>query len=113
MFNKAVLFFKDITICAIPDPHIERWLLLDSSAFKTVLGKGCDAPNQKCSRDRYKQLLIEAMKNADVSPLLGGIEHAEDIVNAMDLVKMELADPSLGKFLKELKSKFNVWCTKE
>jgi hypothetical protein len=105
--------FKDITICAIPDPHIERWLLLDSSAFKTVLGKGCDAPNQKCSRDRYKQLLIETMRNAGVSPLLGGIEHAEDIVNAMDLVKMEQADPSLGKFLKELKSRFNEWSTKE
>lgn len=105
--------FKDITICAIPDPHIDRWLLLDSSAFKTVLGKGCDAPNQKCSRDRYKQLLIETMRNAGVSPLLGGIEHAEDIVNAMDLVKMEQADPSLGKFLKELKSRFNEWSKKE
>jgi len=105
--------FKDITICAIPDPHIERWLLLDSSAFKTVLGKGCDAPNQKCSRDRYKQLLIEAIKNAGISPLLGGIEHAEDIVNAMDLTKMEQADSSLGKFLKELKSKFNEWLTNE
>ena len=49
--------FKDFTVYAIPDPHIERWLLLDSSAFKTVLGKGCDKPDKKCSRDRYKQLI--------------------------------------------------------
>ncbi|MBI5141727.1 MAG: DUF4276 family protein [Nitrospirae bacterium] len=101
--------FQGITICAIPDPHIERWLLLDSSAFKAVLGKGCAAPNQKCSKDRYKQLLIESIRNAGVSPLLGGIEHAEDIVNALDLTKMEQADASLGRFLKELKSKFNEW----
>ena len=28
-------------ICAIPDPHIERWLMIDSAAFKTVFGQGC------------------------------------------------------------------------
>lgn len=26
-------------VYAIPDPHIERWLLLDSAAFKAVLGR--------------------------------------------------------------------------
>ena len=39
-------------VLAIPDPHIERWLLLDGAAFKTVFGRGCDAPDQKCDRDR-------------------------------------------------------------
>ena len=47
-------------ILAIPDPHIERWLLLDGAAFKAVFGRGCDAPDQKCDRGRYKQRLIEA-----------------------------------------------------
>ena len=28
-------------VLAIPDPHIERWLLLDGAAFKSVFGKGC------------------------------------------------------------------------
>ena len=37
-------------VYAIPDPHIERWLLLDSAAFKAVLGRGCAAPRQKCER---------------------------------------------------------------
>ena len=77
--------FKEFTLCAIPDPHIERWLLLDSAAFKSVLGKGCKAPDQKCSRDRYKHLLLEAMQNAGVLPPLGGVEYAEEIINAMDL----------------------------
>ncbi len=51
-------------IFAIPDPHIERWLLLDSAAFKVVFGKGCDAPDQKCERDLYKQQLIRAIQSA-------------------------------------------------
>ena len=104
--------FNDFTTYAIPDPHIERWLLLDSSAFKTVLGKGCDKPDQKCSRDRYKQLLLKAMQNTGVVPPLGGIEYAEVIVNAMDLQRMEGANSSFGKFLKELQSRFKEWSSK-
>lgn len=101
--------FKDLTVCAIPDPHIERWLLIDSAAFKAVLGKGCAAPDYKCERDRYKKLLIQAIRDAGLSPLLGGMEHAEDIVNAMDLERMEQADDSLGKFIKALHKKFKEW----
>jgi len=101
--------FRNFTVYAIPDPHIERWLLLDSAAFKTVLGKGCDKPDKKCSRDRYKQLLLKAMQSAGVVPPLGGIEYAEDIVNAMDLQRMENANASFGKFLKDLQNKFKEW----
>ena len=43
--------YDPITIYAIPDPHLERWLLLDSSAFKDVLGRGCSAPDQKYEKD--------------------------------------------------------------
>lgn len=96
-------------VCAIPDPHIERWLLLDSAAFKAVLGKGCDAPDQKCERNRYKHLLINAIRNAGVTPLFGGIEHAEDIANQMNLPRLEKSDESFGKFLKALRDKFNEW----
>jgi len=27
-------------VLAVPDPHIERWLLLDGAAFKAVFGRG-------------------------------------------------------------------------
>lgn len=101
--------FKNFTVYAIPDPHIERWLLLDSAAFKSVLGKGCDAPDQKCSKDRYKKLLLEAIQNAGVTPPLGGMEYAEDLVNTMNLQRMEQADASFGKFLKDLQNKFKEW----
>jgi hypothetical protein len=91
------------TVLAIPDPHIERWLLLDGAAFKRVLGQGCQAPDQKCSRDRYKETLIRAIVNAGVTPSLGGIEFAEDIVSAMNLKCAAKADPSLRRFLDDLR----------
>lgn len=101
--------YKDFTLCAIPEPHIERWLLLDSAAFKSATGKGCNAPDKKCSRDRYKKLLLEAMRDAGIVPPLGGMEYAKDIVNAMNLQMMELANASFGKFLKDLRHSFKEW----
>ncbi|HZH29669.1 MAG TPA: hypothetical protein VEY11_02675 [Pyrinomonadaceae bacterium] len=96
-------------IYAIPDPHIERWLLLDSTAFKNVLGRGCPAPPKKCERDLFKRKLLDAILGAGVRPLLGGIEHAEDIVNEMNLEYLEQADESLGRLLKALRDSFKVW----
>ena len=98
-----------LTVCAIPDPHIERWLLIDSWAFKAVLGKGCAAPPRKCERALYKRLLIEAIRDAGVTPLIGGIEHARDIVDHIDFGYVERTDNSFGKFLSEIQAKFREW----
>lgn len=99
----------EFVLYAIPDPHIERWLLIDSAAFKAVLGKGCAAPDQKCERDRYKELLRQAVRATGVAPLLGGLEYTDDLVRAMDLARMERADPSLGRLLAGLREKFEGW----
>ena len=99
--------YDPITIYAIPDPHLERWLLLDSSAFKDVLRHGCSAPDQKCEKERYKKLLIEAVLNTGETPVFGGIEHTEDIVNAMDFERMVTADPSLGSLITEVRRTFS------
>ena len=96
-------------VCAIPDPHIERWLLVDSSAFKSVFGRGCTAPGQKCERARFKKMLIDAIRLAGVMPSLGGIEFAADNVEAMDMKNAARHDPSLGRFLTELKAAFEDW----
>ncbi len=101
--------FVGQAIYAIPDPHIERWLLLDSAAFKKVLGKGCSAPTQKCERDLYKRLLREAVQKTGVNPPLGGIEYTEELVNAMDLERLEKTGDSLSKLLKALRLKFQEW----
>lgn len=96
-------------IYAIPDPHIERWLLLDSAAFKMVFGRGCDAPDQKCERARYKKMLIDSIRKSGVVPSLGGIEFADDIVKAMDLDSACGADVSLGRLVDDLRSIFKEW----
>ena len=96
-------------ILAIPDPHVERWLLLDGAAFRAVFGKGCDAPDRKCSRDRYKQQLVNEIRNAGAIPALGGIEFAEDIVNEMDIDRAARADNSFSRFIEAVTRTFRTW----
>jgi hypothetical protein len=96
-------------ICAVPDPHVERWLLVDSAAFKAVLGRGCAAPDQKCEKARYKRLLIEAIRQAGITPNLGGIEFAADIVASMNLELAGRLDPSLQRFLDEMNGVLREW----
>ncbi len=96
-------------VSAVPDPHIERWLLLDGAAFRKVFGRGCDAPEQKCDRHLYKQRLIEAIRDAGITPSLGGIEFAEDIVREMDIERAKQSDRSLRHFLDDLSDQFQQW----
>ena len=96
-------------IHAIPDPHIERWLLLDGSAFKAVFGMGCDAPDQKCDRRRYKRRLIEAIRDTGTIPRLGGIEYAEDIVQHMNIKRVARSDRSFRRFVEALRNTFQEW----
>ena len=100
---------RDLVVYAIPDPHLERWLLLDTAAFKDVFGTGCQAPNYKCDRDRYKQLLSAAVRAAGQTPLLGGLEHAAEIVQHMRLDKVARQDTSFGDLLQPLQSLFRRW----
>ncbi len=86
---------------AIPDPHVERWFLLDGTAFKRVVGKGCDAPDCKCEKDRYKRLLREAIDATGKRTLIGGTEYAEDLAGALDLARAAQQDDSLRRFIEE------------
>ena len=114
--NERIKEVTDVTnkvsariVCAVPNPHIERWLLLDSAAFKEVFGRGCDAPDQKCERARYKRKLVDCILKADIVPNLGGIEYADEIVLAMDLNRAGQADASLARLLNELRAVFQEW----
>jgi Domain of unknown function (DUF4276) len=98
----------DRLIVAIPDPHIERWFLLDGAAFRTVLGHGCQAPDHKCEKDRYKDLLIQAVQDAGIQPLLRGIEYAEALANEINLLRAAAADLGFKKFVESLRERFKV-----
>jgi len=96
-------------IHAVPDPHVERWLLIDSHAFKNVFGTGCTAPDQKCEKARYKNLLKEAIRFAGGTTLLGGIEHAEEIIKNMNLTTVIKHDDSLKQFIEEIGTVYKGW----
>ena len=98
-------------VFAIPDPHIERWLLLDGAAFKAVFGTGCNAPDLKCERNHYKRQLMDAIQFTGTTPRLGGIEYAEDIVQHMDLDRIARQDRSFDRFVSDLRSTFGGWQT--
>jgi hypothetical protein len=90
-------------VAAVAEPHVERWMLLDGAAFKAVLGRGCSPPDQKCEKNRYKQLLREAVRSAGVEPLLGGVEFAEDIAAHYDLKRAAANDEGLRQFVDDLR----------
>jgi hypothetical protein len=77
--------------------------LLDSAAFKRVLGKGCSAPNQKCDRDRYKGLLASAVEATGVSPIFHGTEYAEKIAGEMDIAAVAKVDKGIAELSSGLK----------
>lgn len=102
---------QDLTSYCIPDPHIERWMLVDPHAFQDMFGRGCTLPAVKCAKDEYKRLLRREIRESGIDSLLGGEEFAEDIVHRMNLDRVELQEASFGHFLKSLKSRFNFWLT--
>lgn len=103
----------DQVVYAIPDPHIERWILVDAQAFKKVFGTGCRAlPAVKCVKGEYKKILREEFRNADFVPALGGREYAVDIVEAMDLDRASREDNAFSECVKSLRGLMNrLKCT--
>ncbi|RKU15293.1 hypothetical protein C6501_06995 [Candidatus Poribacteria bacterium] len=107
--HQAISDYTNLVISATPEPHIERWLLLDSKAFKTVFGRGCPTPDQKCEQDRYKKLFLNAIIEAGMMPPLDGTERVADLVNEMDLQRISQMDKSIDRFLSVLQRRFKIW----
>lgn len=94
-----------ILICyALPDPHIERWFLLDPTAFERVFGSRCTLPRYKCERDYYKMLVSREIRTAGINPILSGNEWVTDIVEASDLEAWRVRGDELGRFVGDLHS---------
>lgn len=91
--------YRNRTIIACPDPHIERWYLADPQSFKEVIGVVPKAGRKKCERGYYKAILSKAIIDAGYPPTLGGIEFAREIVEKMDFYRARKVERSLGHFL--------------
>lgn len=101
--------FKSRVVYAVPDPHIERWYIMDQRAFKEGVGldKAPDLPSYKCRKDYYKRLVIQALKESDVSSLVGGAEYAERIVDKIvDLESLGTLDAGFQTFVEDLRGTF-------
>lgn len=93
-------------ITAIPDPHVERWFMIDMNALRQGSGLNIagEVPTYKCNKDRYKKLLREAFEQAGVKPPLGGAEYGPLIVEKLDLYAACRLDTGLNKFVEDFRS---------
>lgn len=94
---------RHMLVSACPNPHIERWFLVDPGSFHNVVGYRPDVASEKCERGYYKRLLSNAVKEGGHIPTLGGIEFARDIVEKMDLYRASKNDASFKAFLDDLR----------
>ncbi len=88
-------------VVACPEPHIERWYLVDSKALRAALGFARPVPRfrKSCERDVYKRALGDVIRASGYTPTLGGAEHAAELVAAMDL--RQPPDDSMRAFISE------------
>lgn len=93
-------------VCAIPDPHIEKWYLADPIACIQAmdLDNHPDCPSYKCEKGRYKQAIMNTLRENGVNSLLGGVEYSELLVEKMDFYKAGQSDSTLKHFLDELEA---------
>jgi hypothetical protein len=97
---------KQKVVYAVPDPHIERWYLMDQRALKEGVGldRAPNMPSYKCERAYYKQVLNQTLKESNVSSLLGGAEYAERIVHKIvDVESLYNQNAGFKAFVEDLR----------
>ncbi|MBX9604181.1 MAG: hypothetical protein K2X35_24470 [Bryobacteraceae bacterium] len=92
----------------IPDPHIERWMLVDPVAFQRLFRRGCTLPAIKCDKNAYKNLLEDEIRASGITPLLGGMEYVEDIIKLLDFHRAE-REPTFRLALREIRATLKQW----
>lgn len=94
-----------LVITAIPDPHIERWYLLDGPALAKVAEVAVQAvaPTVKCDKNYYKNLLKKTFTDQKLFPPLGGAEYGPDVAKIMDLHTAGTIDHSFRDFVDQVR----------
>ncbi len=102
--DKTVSTLQDRLVAACPDPHVERWYLADPQSFQAVIGATPEVTKGKCQRDDYKKALANAIRETGDPAILGGVEFARELAEAMHLYRAAKNDPSLRQFLDDARS---------
>jgi hypothetical protein len=100
--------FGGKVISACPDPHVERWYLVDPDSFFTVVGHRPSVGTVKCARGHYKKLLTEAVRSGGHVPTLGGIEFAREIAAGLDFFRAGKNDASFKLFVDDLRAQMRA-----
>lgn len=97
--------YSGSVVCAVPNPHIERWYLEDATALKQVLESTVtpQPPPYKCERGHYKQALRQAIVDAGMPAPLGGAEYGEEIAYRLDFYAVGKKDAAFKHFIDSLK----------
>jgi len=100
--NKFVYPFS--IVFALPDPHVERWYLLDGGAFCRAVGGNSPPELQTLIRKKgfYKARLGEALRNNGIKSTMGGAEYGDDIAREMNLEFTCGKDESFKGFIDDL-----------
>lgn len=98
--------FAGSLVLAVPDPHIEKWYLADPRAPAKAIGESgfADVPARKCERHRYKKALSDAFEQLELTLAAGGIEYGTEIARCMDLDLASRNEPTLQRFISDLRS---------
>ncbi len=93
-------------VTAIPDPHVERWYLLDQTALSQAAGTAIatSPPAYKCEKNHYKQLLKQAFLSTGIAPPLGGLEYGPVIAQRMDLYSAAKQDHGLNDYIENARA---------
>ena len=89
-----------LTVFCVPDPHIERWYVLDEKALEDVAGVRLTGEPRRKNRD-YKSVLKKIVD--ETGSLYGGIEYGADLAERMDLEMAARRDESFRQFLEDLR----------
>ena len=94
---------KSNAVIACPEPHIERWYMIDQVAFEKVVGPAPAIKQPKCEKSIYKSMLAQAAVDAGQVVALGGIEFAREIVAETDWYRAGKFDSSFKRFIDDLR----------
>jgi len=92
------------SVALVPDPHVERWFMADPDALQDAMGLSVNVPAEKCERNYYKELWLNALRAAGEIVVLGGAEFADKVVQTMDLYRAGKNVSSLGHAIDDLRA---------
>jgi hypothetical protein len=100
--------YPSTVICAVPNPHIERWYLADPRGLQQVLDAAVvpEVPSYKCERGRYKQALRDAIRQTGIIAPLGGLEYGAEIAEVLDRFTVGKVDAGFKHFVDALREGF-------